>query len=210
MAEVVVVGGGGHAKVLIGVLRNAGHQVLGYLSPNDQGPVLSAAWLGSDDHIRTLRERHSEAVAALGVGKVAIDDGSRLDLTGVFETAGFRFPSFLSPRSSVDCECELGAGTVAFDGSVVNPGTLIGRASIINTNATVEHDCTIGDDVHIGPGAVVCGDVDVGQGSIIGPGAVVARGTSIVAGVQVGAGSVVIRDIGAPGTYVGSPARRVE
>ena len=78
---------------------------------------------------------------------------------------------------------------------------------IINTRASIDHDCNIGPHVHIAPGVVMSGGVSVGEGSFIGVGAVVRQGIRIAPGVTVGAGSVVVKDLLEPGTYTGCPAR---
>ena len=102
-------------------------------------------------------------------------------------------------------EVELGAGTVVFDGAVVNPGVATGPICIVNTNATVEHDCRLGTNVHIGPGATVSGGVRIGDHTFVGAGAVIIHGVRIVAGCLIGAGAVVTDDLTEPGTYVGLP-----
>ena len=82
-------------------------------------------------------------------------------------------------------------------------------ATKVNTNATVEHDCRFGTNVHIGPGATVSGGVAMGDHTFVGAGAVVIHGVRIAAGCLIGAGAVVTGDLTEPGTYVGAPARRI-
>ncbi|QIE47920.1 hypothetical protein G5B38_20110 (plasmid) [Pseudohalocynthiibacter aestuariivivens] len=103
-----------------------------------------------------------------------------------------------------------GLGTVVLSGAVVNAETRIGEGVIINNGAIVEHGCYIGDFSHIAPGAVVAGDAHVGADVWIGANATVLQGITIADGTTVGAGAVVTRDISAPGTYIGLPARKVE
>jgi UDP-perosamine 4-acetyltransferase len=55
----------------------------------------------------------------------------------------------------------------------------------------------------------VCGAVTIGAYSLIGAGATVIEGKKIAECCIVGAGATVIHDLTEPGTYVGSPARRV-
>jgi acetyltransferase-like isoleucine patch superfamily enzyme len=92
---------------------------------------------------------------------------------------------------------------------VVNPGATTGAACIINTHATLEHDCRLGDNVHLAPGATVSGGVVIGSHSFVGAGAVVIQGVRIADGCLIGAGTVVTADIVVPGTYAGVPARRI-
>ena len=84
------------------------------------------------------------------------------------------------------------------------------RASIINTNSTVEHDCVIGDNVHVAPGVTLSGGVRIGDNCVIGTGASVVQYVSISEGCLIGAGATVPRDIREPGIYVGNPVRKIK
>ena len=155
---VVVLGGGGHAKVLISVIRKLPWTIAGYVDPRDVGPVLGVPHAGGDDVLPALLARHPGCAAAMGVGKVDAT-ARRARIQAAAEALGYGFPTFVSPDAVVNCEVELGAGTVVFDGAVVNAGVVTGPTCVVNTNATVEHDCRFGTNVHIGPGATVSGGV---------------------------------------------------
>lgn len=208
MADVVVIGGGGHAKVLVAVLRKLGWGIVGYTDQDDRGAILGVARLGGDGALAAVLADHAGCAAIVGVGKT---DASalRLRLHRDAEALGFETPVIVSPHAVVNEEVRLGAGATVFDGVVVNSGTRTGAACILNTNATVEHDCSLGDDVHIAPGATVSGGVSIGDHCMIGAGATVIHGVSVCAGCVVGAGSVVTSDISEPGVYAGSPARKL-
>lgn len=205
---VVVLGGGGHAKVLISVIRKLPWTIAGYVDPRDVGPVLGVRHIGGDDVLPALLARHPGCVAAMGVGKVdAAADRVRIQDAAV--AIGYRFSTIVSPDAVVNSEVELGAGTVVFDGAVINAGVVMGPLCIVNTNATVEHDARFGTNVHIAPGAIVSGGVSIGDHAFVGAGAVVVHGVRIIAGCLIGAGAVVTGDLAEPGTYVGAPARRI-
>ena len=209
MASIVVVGGGGHAKVVISVLKKASYQVAGYTDRQDRGPLLGIPWLGGDGVLPGVLGTHPGCGAVIGVGKI---DTARLRLALQDDIAGlgFDFPVIVSPHAMINEEVTLGAGTVVFDGVVVNSGAETGRGCILNTNSTVEHDCRLGDNVHIAPGVTLSGGVVVGRNTMIGTGATVIQSVSICEDCMIGAGSTVVRDITVPGTYVGSPARRIK
>jgi sugar O-acyltransferase (sialic acid O-acetyltransferase NeuD family) len=207
--KIVVIGGGGHAKVLISVLKTIPWDVVGYTDPRQRGTILGVSHLGDDSVLGDMASALGDPEATIGVGKVDVSD-SRLRLMERAEGAGFGFPVVVSPRGVVHEDVALGAGTVVFDGVVVNSGTSVGRACIFNTNCTVEHDCRIGDNVHVASGATVSGGVSIGHGCMVGAGATLVHGVSICDGCLIGAGAAVAADIGSPGTYVGVPARRVE
>jgi sugar O-acyltransferase (sialic acid O-acetyltransferase NeuD family) len=208
LGTVVVLGGGGHAKVLISVIRKLPWTIAGYVDPRDVGPVLGVPHAGSDDVLPALLARYPGCAAAMGVGKVDAT-ARRAQIQAAAEALGYGFPTFVSPDAVVNGEVELGAGTAVFDGAVVNPGVVTGPTCVVNTNATVEHDCHFGRNVHIGPGATVSGGVRIGDDTFVGAGAVVIHGVRIVQGCLIGAGAVVTDDLTEPGTYVGAPARRI-
>lgn len=206
--KIVVIGGGGHAKVLISVLKKCSYHVVGYTDSQDRGDILGVRYLGSDVILREMVQRKSRPEVIIGIGKVD-SSASRLRLQRDVRKLGFKVPVICSPKAVINEDVVLGEGTVVFDGAVINSGTRIGEGCIVNTNSTVEHDCRIGDDVHIGPGAAVSGGVEIGNHSMIGVGASIRQGVTIASQSLIGAGATVIRNIPAPGTYVGTPARKM-
>lgn len=206
MADAVVLGGGGHAAVLVDVLHRLGHRVIGFTAPDPHGARVAAPYLGRDEDL-TDRVAVDEVIAVLGLGKVGLDPG-RMAVWAALARAGLRFPPVVAPSAVVQGDVDLGAATVVLDGAVIATGSRLGRGCIVNTNASVDHGCTLDDDVHVAPGATVSGDVTIGRGCLIGVGAAVIHGVRICAGTLVGAGATVVADVTVPGTYVGTPARR--
>jgi len=210
MDRIVVVGGGGHAKVLISVLKKiSSYELIGYTDVRDSGELLGIPYLGPDAVLEKIREPLTDCCAALGVGKVTVAE-NRMRLVNRLVEMGFRLPAVVSPHAVVNENVTIGEGAVVFDGAVINTGAWIGRASIINTNSTVEHDCRIGGNVHIAPGANLSGGVRIGANCVIGTGVNVVQYVSICDGCLIGAGAVVPRDIIEPGTYVGNPASKIK
>ena len=209
LPDIVVIGGGGHAKVLASVLKKAGWNLLGYSDLDDRGPLLGSPYLGPDDMLTRLPVEHPGLCAAMGVGKID-SSGRRLALQRQAEEAGLVFPVVVSPYAVVNEEVTLGQGTTVFDGAIVNSGTSTGDCCILNTGCVVEHDCHLAHNVHVAPRAVVSGGVAIGADCMIGAGAMIIQGATICAGCLVGMGTVVISDLAVPGTYVGNPARRVQ
>ena len=205
--EIVVIGGGGHAKVLISVLRKSGYDVRGYTDTEDRGEILGIRYLGPDNRLSELARICARAI--IGIGKTDAS-AHRLELQERLGALGFEFPVVCSPDAVVNDEVSFGAGTAVFDGVVITSGARIGRACILNTNSTVEHDCRIGDNVHLAPGVVLSGGVTIGDNTMVGTGTSAIQGIRICAGCVIGAGATLVKDITAPGTYAGSPARRIK
>jgi len=207
MSEFYIVGGGGHARVLLYALKQLGHRVGGYTAPRDAGSSMTIPFLGSDA-VFLDRDAPMPRLAVLGLGKLA-NGRQRLELLERYQAHGFDFPVLHALRATVHDDVSSGAGSVILDGAVVITGSRLGRACIVNTNATVDHDCVLGDDVHVASGATLSGGVVVGDRCMIGTGANLIHAVRLCADSLIGAGATVVHDITTPGTYVGTPARRI-
>jgi UDP-perosamine 4-acetyltransferase len=208
--SIVVIGGGGHAKVLISILRKLNHSsILGYTDREDRGQVLGVPFLGTDQELGGIAARHPGLAAALGLGQVGLGK-ARCELWTKVQRHFVLFPSVVSPDAIINEDTSIQQGAVIMDGAVINSGSRLGVGAIVNTNCTVEHDVILADWVHVAPGATLSGGVAVGQFSMIGAGATVLEGREIAANCLVGAGAVVTTDLKEPGVYVGCPARRIK
>lgn len=199
--DVIVLGAGGHARVVIDGLRRAGFSVIGVcapeLTPGQAGP-LGVPALGTDSILADFNRDIYQLANGIGsTGKPELRQR-------IFETKsaqGWRFVTLLHPTAVVGADCQLGEGAQIMAGAVLQPGVRIGRNSIVNTSASVDHDCRLGDHVHVAPGAILSGTVTVGSRSHVGSGSVIIQGISIGEDVVVGAGAVVTRSV-ASGTRV--------
>lgn len=189
---VIVIGAGGHAKVVIDALLEGNVEVIGVCgraSDAASGGVLGVPFLCTDDEITRLYSPERVALAN-GVGSTGNPE-IRKNLFDRFSAQGYLFINVIHPRAVIGREVRFGAGVQVFAGAVVQAGVQLGDNCIINTRASVDHDCQIGNHVHVAPGAVLCGNVTVGMGAHIGAGATLVQNTSVLPGVLVRAGSVV-------------------
>lgn len=205
-ADVIVLGAGGHARVVIDGLRRAGFLVIGACAPElaagRTGP-LGVPALGRDDALENYDR--STLLLANGVGSTGTPE-LRQRVFEVKVAQGWSFVVLVHPAAVTAGNCELGDGAQIMAGAVLQSGARIGRNTIVNTSASVDHDCAIGDHVHIAPGAVLSGDVTVGTGSHIGTGAVVTQGVVIGDDVLIGAGATITRAV-ASGDRIKAGAR---
>jgi len=207
---IVVVGGGGHAKVVISILRKLDrHSILGYTDLNDNGKLVGAPYLGTDCDFAALVSRSKKMNAVLALGQVGLGK-LRYELWLRLQSPILFFPLIASPDAVINEGVSGGEGAVVMDGAVINSGATIGRGAIVNTNSTIEHDVVLDEWVHVAPGATICGGVTIGRYSMVGAGATVIEGKKIAACCLVGAGATVVSDLTESGIYVGSPARRIK
>ena len=168
-SPVLVIGGGGHAKVVVDLLRLTGWQVHGVLDPNPGATdVLGAPILGGDELAGSIYAqgiRH--AAVAIGRNDLRLQLGRRL------QGIGFALVTMVHPAAIVSSSAIVGAGVAIMALAVVNPAARIGDLAIINTAAIVEHDCVVGEGAHIAPRSVLGGNVVVGRCAQIGIGATV-------------------------------------
>jgi sugar O-acyltransferase (sialic acid O-acetyltransferase NeuD family) len=210
MGDIVVIGGGGHAKVVLGILKKLkSYRIVGYTDLKDCGTLLGVPYLGSDSALESLAAKSSMLNAVLSVGQIGLGH-VRAELWERLQRFGLQFPLIVSPGAIVNEGVSGSEGSVVMDGAVINVGARLGQGAIVNTNSTVEHDVVLGDWVHVAPGATICGGVTVGHFSTIGAGATVIEGIKIAADSIVGAGATVVRDLKEAGTYAGCPAHRIK
>jgi sugar O-acyltransferase (sialic acid O-acetyltransferase NeuD family) len=209
--NIVILGAGGHAMVLLDCLMMNKRKILGFLEKNSLNKSDSAAKrppiLGSDDHLKKLSPQKVELVN--GVGSVKSLE-KRRDIFRACKDLKFKFATVIHPKSIVSKTAKIGEGVQILAGAIVQPNSQIGMNSIINTGAIVEHDCSVGDHVHIASGAILSGGVSVGSESHIGAGATIKQGITIGNRCVIGAGAVVIKNVSNGETVVGVPAEPVK
>lgn len=207
---VIIIGAGGHAKVLLDILLDTNAKVLGFLD-NDASlhgrKIFDIPVLGMDEDIARYSPAEVELVNGIGsVGVVTL----RRKIFDKFKDMGFRFRQVIHPSAIISTRATFGDGVQVMAGAVINIGTHIGDDSIINTKASVDHDCHIGNHVHIAPGCTLCGGVSVGDETMIGTGSSVIQGISIGARCLVRAGSNVFHFVPNEHRGYGNPMKFVD
>lgn len=197
---VLLLGAGGHAKVVISALQALDRPILAALDDNQERwgtEILGVPVEGPMERVLEL----PDVLAVIAIG----DNAVRRRLAERFSQV--RWTSVVHPRAYVHPSVRLGAGSVLFAGAIIQPDVVIGEHAIINTGATVDHDCRLGAYVHVGPGAHLAGGVDVRDGVLLGVGSSIIPGRFIGEWTTVGAGGTVIHDLPAHVTATGVPAK---
>lgn len=207
--KVLLIGAGGHAKVIIDLLRfNRGIELVGLVDKEGEGgprEVLGVPVIGTDRRLEEFFQRGIRH-ALVAVGSVG-DNRLRKSLYERARAIGFSFINAVHPAAVVSRNTKFGEGNVVMAGAIIGPGVTLGDNIIVNTGAVIEHDCVVGDHVHIAPGAKIAGGVVIGAGSHIGIGAVIIQGKVIGENAIIGAGSVVIGDVPDNVVVIGVPGR---
>lgn len=203
---VIIVGCGGHAKVLIEALELMEIKVIGVtdIDENLYGKgILGVPVIGNDEVLINYPPDQIKLVN--GIGSIN-SNKRRRELFQSFKGKGFSFQEVIHPRAYVSATAKLGEGVQILPGAVVQVGSEIGENTIINTSASVDHDCLIGNNVHIAPGATISGGAVIEDGVHVGAGATVIQQVRIGEGGLIGAGAVVINNVPRGHLAVGVPA----
>lgn len=201
--SVVILGAGGHAKVVIATLQAVGYRISALLDDDITKvgrEIMHVPIAGSIARI----EGYGFCKALIAIG----DNEKRKKIAKTYD----KYCDWITvthPMAAVHESVKIDKGTIIFAGAVIQPDTKIGNHVIINTGATVDHDCSIGNYVHLAPGVHLSGNVTVGDGAFLGIGTVVIPGKTVGEMAIVGAGSVVIDDIPPFAKVAGVPATAI-
>lgn len=198
MNALVIIGAGGHGKVVADTAESCGYSNISFVDRNWPDRLKNGRWpvVGSN--------------ASLDNGMQFCAIGNNATRAKVFTDQNLdNSPILIHQSAVISPTVKLGAGTVVVAGAVVNADTHVGRGVILNTGCSVDHDCSLGDFVHISPGARLAGNVTVGDCSWVGIGAVVIEGVSIGRNVIIAAGAAVINDVKDGEIVGGVPAKNL-
>ena len=204
---VIVVGAGGHAKVVVDALLAVHTALIGITDANHARKgdrLMGITVLGNDDVLADYPPNAVDLV--LGIGSVRVS-AARQRIFEQFKMAGYQFRTFVHPSAFVSREAALGEGCQVMAGAVIQAGANLGANVLVNTHVSIDHDCRIGDHVHLGPGSVLCASVNLGAGSHVGGGSTIIQGIQLGRDVQVGAGALIIRDCNDRTCHIGVPGK---
>jgi len=206
MDKIVVIGGGGHTKVVISILKKINtYEIVGYTDVKNRGEILGVQYIGNDSILKNLYKNGIKN-AVLGLGFIK-SNKTRKNVLEEINNIDFHYPAIISNNAVINENVTTGMGTVIMDGVVINSGTKIGNFCIINTKSSIDHDCIIKNHTHIAPGVTLSGGVEIGDNVLIGTGANIIQYKKVVDNAIIGAGSTVVEDINESGLYGGIPTK---
>jgi len=174
--SLLLVGAGGHARVLADLVAANGYRITAYVDPS------YCSWLGDADWFAKDCSIPDGVADAFIIGVAGVTPKAlkrRLLLQNRYRSQGLDPATLIHPSAVISASAKVGAGTVILAGGIVQPAVELGEAVIVNSGAIVEHDCIIGDGVHIAPGSTVLGAATVGAAAMVGARAVVLQGSSV-------------------------------
>lgn len=199
--KVVIIGAGGHGRVVADIAKACGDTVIGFLDDSNTANN-KVNIIGTSADAVNYCDGETELFVAIGNCKVREKIMNSL--------SGAKWYTAIHPSAVISPSAVIGEGTCVMPNAVVNNSAVVGKGVIINTCASVDHDDIIGDYVHIACGARLAGTVTVGNCTWIGIGSTISNNVSVCSNLMIGAGTVVVKDITEEGTYVGVPAKKVK
>jgi sugar O-acyltransferase (sialic acid O-acetyltransferase NeuD family) len=187
----IIIGGGGHASVLVDILRSQNRQLLALISPDDvssRSVFSGIPQFKNDEEIFNFSPK--EVLLVNGIGMLPRSNLKR-KINEYFISLGFNFETVIADNAIVSPYAHLGCGVQVFPGSIIQTGAIIGDHSIINSGVIIEHDANIGRYNHIAPRAVICGQSLIQEDVFVGAGATVIQNIMIAEQAMVAAGAIV-------------------
>lgn len=203
---VIIIGNGGHAKVLMDILHTLDRKIIGFTAPEEEINCFGIPYIGKDTRVFTFQPDQIELVNAIGsISSTA----HRKSIFDIFRSKNYTFATLKHPGSIIAASAEIGEGVQIMAGAIIQPFAKVDDNTIINTSASIDHDCHIGKHCHVSPGVVLSGNVLVEEGTHIGMGTKIIQNIKIGKNVLIGAGSLILRDIPNNKKVFGTPAKEV-
>ena len=198
---VIIIGSGGHSKVLIDILKETKRNILGVTDPYKKKGDKHFGFniIGTDAEIFKFSNKEIELVNGIGLNS---KKKSNLNLTKKFMKCGYIFTKVIHPSSYISKSVLLGDSVQIMPGVIINANVRIDHSVLINTKSSIDHDCHIQHGCHIAPGAILCGNVNVGKYTHIGAGTVIIENIKIGDNCLIAAGTVVYKNIQSGLKYV--------
>lgn len=203
---VIIIGNGGHSRVLIDTLQLQKREILGFVAPQEESNLIQIPYLGNDENVLKYCPTEIELINAIGS---VSNTNLRKDLFEYFKSKDYSFSNVIHPSAVISETVTLGEGIQVMAGAVIQPFSNIADNTIINTSSSVDHDCTIGKHCHIAPGTILSGGITVGEGTHIGTGSTVIQNVHIGKKVLIGAGSLILHHVADNKKVYGTPAKEV-
>lgn len=199
--KLLIVGAGGHAKVVCDLAKNYYKNIV-VADDKATGQLLGCKIIGTLNEVK--QGERCDFIVAIGSNEVR-----EKIFTDLIEQ-GFTPVSLIHPTATIGEGVQIGVGSVVFAGAVINACAKVGIGCIVNTMASIDHDCEVGEFSHLAVASHFAGTVKCGKNCFFGTNSAVINNVSICDNVIIGAGATVVKDVLEQGTYVGTPCKKIK
>lgn len=208
MIDLIIWGSGSQAMLYADLAREFGYRCIIVDPRCKKRPdwSVTSSFYGADDQLGEAIAKAQGFIVAIG----GEHGGARVSVSQALEKAGLEPISLIDPTANIKSSYSESKATYIAQNVVVNLGSIIGRDVILNTGCTIDHECQIGDGVHVMGAAAIAGRVKIHDFAVIGTNATILPDVEIGRGAYIGAGSVVLNDVEAGGVIVGAPGRKIK
>ena len=154
--EVIILGTGGFAVELAGLLRDVGINVRGCVGPEAPLEASALVHLGGDEVIAEWVGL--PMVVAMGEPQL------RSCFFDLIAEKGGRVAGFIHPSSYTSSAASIAEGVIVYPNATIHAGVTLGRGVLVNSNSTIGHETFVGAFVNIGPGVSLGGKAHIGDG----------------------------------------------
>lgn len=208
MKNICIIGSGGHAHSLLSLIQRSGlYQPIGFLDSfrSVGSHVYGLPILGGIDDIAELKSIVTFDHVVIAIG----DNYRRKLLTKKVKSliSTISFPSLVDPTAILSSNVTICQGAVIMAQAYVGPGSVLGQGALLNTKASLDHDCTMKPFSSLAPGVITGGFVRIGSCASLGIGSTIIQRVHIGTHTVIGANSLVLRDVPSSVLTYGSPAR---
>lgn len=205
--RLLIIGAGGHGKVAADCAElTKNYNEIGFLDNGFPAVKQVGGWsvIGDSEDVSHYVDADTCFFVAVG------DNHARAKLIVRLDAAGGKVETLIHPSAVVSRYAEVGEGTLVCANATINIAAIIGRGCIINTAASVDHDCQIEDYVHLAPGTRLAGNIKVGEGTFVGIGSAIIPDLVLGKKCILGAGSTLLADLPNHCVAVGAPAKVIK
>lgn len=193
--EIIIIGSGGHSKVVINSLKKSKHKIAGVIVKKlgKETSYFGHRILGDDEFIEKCNPEKILIVNGIGITPINLEN--RIKLNERVKELGFSFLNIIDTNAIIAKDSKILEGCQILAGSIIQPGVSIGKHTIVNTKASIDHDSIIAENCHIAPGVVVCGQVSIGKNTFIGAGTIISNNIEIGENCTIASGSHIFKNI---------------
>ena len=142
MSTLLILGAGGHGKVVAEIATSLGYEVL-FLDDKPGENVV-----GKINEFEKYKDSFDSFIIGIGNNKLRGEIQKKLSELGV------TIATLISPKALVSSSTSIGEGTVVEPGAIINTGIQIGKGCIISVGSIIDHDSVIEDFAHVNAGAI--------------------------------------------------------